>query len=90
MEDCKKIWSMQEKNVDHPKHYNQSGFECIEVMEAIFGIEAVIQFCKLNAFKYMWRSNHKGSMFEDIAKCQWYLNKVAELENKRDMEGYTE
>ena len=44
----------------------------------VFGKEAVKNFCKLNAFKYMWRANKKNGD-EDIAKAQWYLNKFIEL-----------
>lgn len=69
---------MQSDNVNHPFHYNGS-IECIDVMEQIYGKSAVSTFCKLNAFKYLWRCENKGKEIEDIEKAIWYLNKFVEL-----------
>lgn len=69
--------------VDHPDHYNTCSFECIDVMEEVFGVEAVQTFCMLNAFKYLWRANHKNGM-EDIDKAAWYLNTMLSLEQEKD------
>lgn len=66
-------------NVNHPQHYNSGGIECIDAMVAAFGKEEVGAFCKLNAFKYLWRCEHKGTYLEDINKAIWYLNKFKEL-----------
>lgn len=68
-------------NVNHPSHYTQGVIECIDAMESAYGTEAVIHFCMCNAFKYQWRFNKKNKE-EDIRKCQWYQNKMIELENK--------
>ena len=43
--------------VTHPAHYCTGKYECIEVMTEVFGVEAVQAFCRLNAFKYLFRSN---------------------------------
>ena len=67
--------------VNHPQHYNSGGIECIDAMEAAFGKEEVASFCKLNAFKYIWRSNHKGKCAEDMEKAEWYIRKYNELTN---------
>lgn len=67
--------------VNHPPHYTQGGIECIDAMEAAYGTEAVIMFCMCNAFKYQWRFNNKNGR-EDILKCQWYQNKMVQLQNK--------
>lgn len=64
--------------VDHPSHYNQGKFECIDVMVETFGIEAAKNFCLLNAFKYIWRTGEKNGR-EDIEKAIWYLNKYLEV-----------
>ena len=62
--------------VNHPAHYEQScSLECIQVMELVFGANAVRGFCLCNAFKYMWRYKHKNGM-EDLKKAQWYLDYV--------------
>ena len=73
---------MQEQ-VNHPAHYiNKDGKECIDEMIEIFGVEAVIAFCKLNNFKYIWRAGLKegNSREQDLAKAKWYENKAKELE----------
>ena len=63
--------------VDHPAHY-QGKNECIDVMEAMFGVDAVIAFCKCNAFKYRFRANMKNGE-EDIKKAEWYETKLMEV-----------
>lgn len=65
-------------NVEHPSHYNQGGIECIDAMISAFGKEEVMDWCRLNAFKYLWRSEEKNGI-EDWKKCQWYVNKMIEL-----------
>ena len=65
--------SEEYETVNHPTHYTSGcGFECIEMMEMVFGKEAVFDYCILNAFKYIWRHKAKGGT-EDIAKAEWYL-----------------
>ena len=74
--------AVDEEKVNHPKHYiDENGKECIDVMIDTFGKEAVITFCKLNAFKYMWRAGKKpGSPeLEDLKKAEWYISKQREL-----------
>lgn len=66
------------EQVNHPAHYQAGKFECIQVMMQVFGLEAVRNFCQLNAFKYIWRSNQKGG-YEDVEKAIWYLKKKQEL-----------
>ena len=66
-------------NVNAPSHYCTGKFECIDVMEEVFGKEAVEDFCICNAFKYLYRKNKKNGI-EDIQKAQWYLNKYLALE----------
>lgn len=69
--------------VDHPSHYNDYDVECIEMMRRIWGDEQVAIFCKLNAFKYRMRLGHKDAIDQDLAKEQWYINKLNEL--KKDV-----
>lgn len=64
--------------VTHPSHYTQGNIQCIDAMESAFGKEAVATWCKLNAFKYIWREQHKNRL-QDIDKAIWYLNKYKEL-----------
>lgn len=69
--------------VNHPSHYETGKFECIEVMEEVFGIEELKSFCICNAFKYLYRHKRKNGI-EDIDKAIWYLNKFKELYSKED------
>lgn len=75
--------AVKSDEINHPDRYNSGGFECIDVMLAVFGYEAVRNFCILNAFKYIWRHKQKGGA-EDIKKAVWYLNKFVELEELPD------
>ena len=69
--------------VNQPPHYTRkNAMECIDEMEFLFGTEAVIWFCKCNAWKYRYRSADKNGA-EDIAKSDWYMNKAVELTNKK-------
>ena len=57
---------MTEK-VDHPQHYNShpSGVEAIDIVQ-------YMGFCLGNAFKYVYRYQHKNGT-EDLKKAIWYL-----------------
>ena len=68
-----------DKRVDHPAHYNQGKYECIDEMVALFGKEAVKAFCKCNAYKYRFRAIRKNGE-EDIKKAEWYITKLMEME----------
>lgn len=64
-------------NVDHPNHYNIEGRkECIDEMVEKFGLDATLNFCWLNCYKYLYRAGEKegNSAEQDIAKAAWYLN----------------
>lgn len=73
-------------NVNHPIHYADTcSLECIEAMEIAFGKEAVRNFCKCNAFKYLWRFKNKNGE-EDLKKAEWYLAKATFLCDDFDMQ----
>ena len=42
------------------------------------GVEAVMDFCLCNAFKYLFRHKKKNGI-QDIEKSIWYLSKYVEL-----------
>lgn len=67
-------------SINNPSHYQavDGGVDCITAMLSAFGKSEVKSFCKLNAMKYIWRSQSKGQN-ESIAKAIWYLNKLLEL-----------
>lgn len=66
--------------VNHPVHYTNRQHECIEEMITAFGMQAVINFCVCNAWKYRYRADSKGNHDEDMAKSDWYMNKAMELQ----------
>lgn len=68
-------------NVNSPSHYNQGKIECIDAMIEAFGKDTVAIWCKLNAFKYLWREEYKNGI-EDVKKAQYYINKMIELRDK--------
>ena len=76
---------MATERVNHPAHYQgANGRECIDEMIILFGKQAVIDFCRCNAYKYRFRAGKKegASAEEDLAKAEWYMNKAEELESK--------
>lgn len=75
--------------VDHPDHYKGDKYECIEVMQEVFGADAVKDFCLCNAFKYLWRCKKKhDNAVTDIKKAKFYLEKYIELvEGEAKMNG---
>lgn len=65
--------------VNHPSHYNKPGRkECIEEMIDLYGLDAVITFCTLNSYKYLYRHDLKNGQ-EDLDKAKWYEAKGLEL-----------
>lgn len=64
----------------NPGHYGAGrGHECIDVMEQQFGVNAVMDFCCLNAFKYLFRCRKKDNDVENMRKARWYIDKYVEL-----------
>lgn len=63
-------------NVNHPRHYTQGKFECIEVIEEITKpLEKFEAYLTGTILKYLWRWKHKNGL-EDLKKARWYLDKL--------------
>ena len=73
----KSSYDIREELVNNPKHYNQSGIECIEAIQAALGPNFKY-YLQGNIMKYMWRFDYKGKPIEDLQKAQWYLNTLLE------------
>lgn len=72
--------------VNHPEHYNrENALECIHEMIEVFGIDAVMNFCLLNVWKYRYRAGDKSGI-EDIEKSDWYMKKYLELKEVKQNE----
>ena len=66
--------------VENPEHYTYGKYECIDVMTEVFGADEVADFCICNAFKYLFRCQHKHETpIEDVKKAVWYLNKYLSI-----------
>jgi len=68
--------------INSPSHYTCHEHECIDEMLLLFGMRDVMAFCKLNAWKYRYRAENKGSAETDNAKADWYISKAMELQEK--------
>ena len=42
-------------------------------MKTTTSAEGFEEYCRLNAFKYIWRANNKENKVQDIKKAIWYL-----------------
>lgn len=74
--------------VNHPSHYTNGSIECIDAMESAFGKRELLTYCKIAAFKYIWRCENKGHELQDLEKATWYLNKAVDiLEDMADEAG---
>ena len=74
------------EEINHPTRYAGGKYECIDVMTDVFGVDAIKSFCKLNAFKYLWREKNKNGV-EDLKKAMFYMDyyiKLTEEENETD------
>ena len=72
----------QADNVNHPAHY-QGKHECIDEMIALFGKNAVMNFCACNVYKYRYRADKKNGA-EDIAKAEFYMDYLMKLQAEGD------
>ena len=60
--------------VNHPKHYNEFGIECIDVVEHF-------NFNIGNAMKYLWRCDSKEQPIVDLHKAVWYIKREIRRRN---------
>lgn len=69
--------------VNHPSHYETGKFECIDVMVETMGIDATMEFCVCNAFKYLYRHKRKNGI-QDLEKAKWYIEKYIDLQSVKN------
>ena len=62
--------------VNHPPHYNKSGIETLDAIQAMTG-DGFQTYLQGNILKYLWRYPYKNGV-EDLKKAQWYLSKLIE------------
>lgn len=61
------------QTVDHPTHYNKTGLEVINAIEAWD-----LDFSEGNVIKYLIRAKHKKNAKEDLEKTLWYVQRLLE------------
>jgi hypothetical protein len=72
--------------INHPAHYTTGEIECVDAIHAALGPEAFVQWCRGNAFKYLWRLGKKGPALVDAQKARWYINRaISEMEQAEGM-----
>ena len=69
--------------VNHPKHYNKHGVECIQAIRATLTDEEFRGYCKGNVIKYTWRERYKNGL-EDLKKATWYINRLVQDLDKNE------
>lgn len=80
----RKFAELQSDMVNAPPHYNSSGIECLDAIEAATG-EGYQHYLQGNILKYLWRYRYKGKPVEDLQKARFYLDRlILVLENEQD------
>tara|TARA_R100001510_G_scaffold57748_1_gene67407 strand:+ start:2964 stop:3239 length:276 start_codon:yes stop_codon:yes gene_type:complete len=75
---------MKEDAVNNPSHYNTSGIECLDAIQAATG-DGYQYYLQGNIIKYLWRYRYKGKPVEDLQKARFYLDRlILVLENEQD------
>ena len=79
---------MSKENYDYinPNHYKQGTKEVFEMQIDIWGKDAYIKYCEMNAFKYRMRLGLKPeqSIDRDLDKAYWYEAKAKEIKDLID------
>lgn len=75
-EDATKVFRSSPDPINHPPHYTQGKFECLDVIE-----DLDLPFHLGNVFKYLWRRGKKegSAELQDCEKARFYLNRYIEL-----------
>ena len=75
---------MKEDAVNSPSHYNTSGIECLDAIQAATG-DGYQYYLQGNIIKYLWQYRYKGKPVEDLQKARFYLDRlILVLENEQD------
>lgn len=69
--------------VDQPDHYKHGTFEVIDELIMVFGLDATINFCLMNAWKYRARAPFKNNMEQDMEKADRYMQYAHDLQLKK-------
>ena len=73
IEDPSKKDLVEDKNINHPSHYNNGSIECIDFIE-----DQGLNYHAGCALKYICRYRFKGTPVQDLRKAAWYLLRLAD------------
>ncbi|QDP48878.1 MAG: hypothetical protein Unbinned7794contig1000_22 [Prokaryotic dsDNA virus sp.] len=76
---------MSDSAVCSPSHYLDGDVEVIDAMVAMYGEQAVKDYCVINSFKYITRYKKKNGD-QDLAKAVWYLRFSVGDDPRKDKE----
>ena len=75
-------------NVTNPQHYDLfPGQQVIDIIEAALTPEEFAGYCKGNAIKYRLRAGRKDDAIQDLAKAEWYRERLCEHHAQRESIG---
>lgn len=77
-----KIPTSKSDNADKQPHKQQT-MGCFEEMVQVFGVEAVMAYCRCSAWKHRHDAVRKDKHSEDNIKAEWYLKKLSELDGEK-------
>lgn len=69
--------------VSSPQHYHKGGIDPIGYGERQFSDEEMKGFHRMNVIKYVSRYDKKNGV-EDLFKAKFYIDKLIELERKKE------
>ena len=75
-------------SVDHPKHYTLGSIECIDAIKESMTFDSFCGYLKGNILKYLWRYQNKDNPIQDLKKAQWYLTKLIEVMELKEIDRY--
>ena len=73
--------TLKDDMVNHPPHYNKSGIETIDAIQAMTG-DGFQSYLQGNILKYLWRYPYKNGV-EDLKKARWYLEALIQQQSRK-------
>jgi len=79
--DCEVIDKPTEYDNINPTHYKNLSKQPWEMMIDVWGAEAFVKFCEMNAFKYRMRMGSKpgNDVNQELDKARWYEDKARSI-----------
>lgn len=70
--------------VNHPSHYQQCSFECIDAMRIAFGPISTMMHCVMSAYEYLHRHKFKNGL-QDIQKALKFLEFAQKISERNEL-----